>query len=608
MCGINGLVNFNEELVAETDLSLMMIRQRHRGPDDEGIFLDGRVGLGFVRLSILDLSSAGHQPMQSADGRYTLVFNGEIYNYIELRAELSKHYLFRTQTDTEVLLNAYLHWGCGCLPKLNGMFAFAIYDKAEQTIFAARDRFGVKPFYYYIDDKRFIFASEIAPIFEHLKRLKIPLQPAKTVLFDYIVYNRTDQSEHTFVDQIKKLAHGSTLTLKGGNLRIDRWYNVAEQLTEGWHHPKDYYELFESSVKLRLRSDVPVGLCLSGGLDSSSIASTLLKGLGRNDLYAFSAVYGRGQPGDEQPYIQEYESQLPNLTYVHPTVDTLIDDYTSFMNCHFEPASGLSIYSQFKLMQDASTKVRVIMDGQGADEQLAGYLDFFASYFIELARKRKFMTLSKEFTAYVRNHKSVDALTYLAYYLSPNSIKLSAAKYRAKSINKNFFDEQVDESVLSKGLYSPRTLQESLIQHFEYKLEHLLKWIDLNSMYHSIEARNPFLDYRLVEKTLATSAHTIIRDGNTKWILREAMRGVLPERIRTRQNKIGFDNPANNWLRHLFFQDRAQEALETLKKSGTDYFDIGNCYRQLDLHMNGDINIAKDIWKWMHVADFLRKF
>lgn len=608
MCGINGLVNFNDTPVTEDDLSLMMNRQRHRGPDDEGMFIDGRFGLGFVRLSILDLSGAGHQPMQSADNRYSLVFNGEIYNYIELRAELSKYYQFRSQTDTEVLLYAYLHWGSSCLPRLNGMFAFAIYDNVEQTIFAARDRFGVKPFYYYIDDKRFVFASEIAPVFEYLKRIHVPLRPAKTVLFDYIVYNRTDQNELTFVEQIRKLPHGSTLTLNGSRLQIDRWYNVAERLAEGWHEPKAYYDLFESSVNLRLRSDVPVGLCLSGGLDSSSIASTLLKGLGRSDLYTFSAVYGRGQPGDEQPYIQEYESQLPNLTYVYPTVETLIEDYTSFLNCHFEPAGSLSIYSQFKVMKDASTSVRVIMDGQGADEQLGGYPDFFASYFIELARKRKFLTLLREFAAYVRNHKSLNALTYLAYYLSPDSIKLNAAKYRAKSINKRFFDEQIKESVLNKELYSPRSLQESLIQHFECKLEHLLKWIDLNSMYHSIEARNPFLDYRLVETTLATSAEYIIRDGNTKWILREAMRGVLPERIRTRQNKIGFDNPADNWLRHPFFQEQVRQALERLKQSGTDYFDIENCYRQLDLHNNKKINIAKDIWKWIHVAHFLDKF
>lgn len=608
MCGINGIVKLNSQAVKQEDISLMMNSQRHRGPDDEGFFVEENVGFGFVRLSILDLSSAGHQPMFSDDARYVLVFNGEIYNYIELREELSKHFNFKTKTDTEVLLNAFRLWGKDCLSRFNGMFAFAIYDRVEKTIFAARDRFGVKPFYYFVNDKEFVFASELASVFEYLKRAKIALQPNRTMVFDYLAYNRTDHTEYTFVNQIKKLPHGHELLLRNGNLKINRWYNVVEQLSEGWNNPKEYYNLFESSVKLRLRSDVPVGLCLSGGLDSSSIASTLIKGLGKRDLFAYSAVYGVGKIGDEQKYIQEYDSELPNLNYIYPTQDSLINDYDSFLNCHFEPASSLSIYSQFKIMKDASKNVRVIMDGQGADEQLAGYTDFFASFFIELLQSGQFLSFSKELFAYYRNHTSMSPLVSMMYYLSPNLVKQMALKYKTKTISPSFYQEQISKSTLNQELYSPRLLQESLVQHFENKLEHLLKWVDLSSMYHSIEARNPFLDYRLVEKTLASSSKMLIHNGNTKWILREAMKNILPEKIRTRQNKIGFDNPADDWLRHPFFQEQANNAIQNLKVSGVDYFELDMCKKRLDLHLKGEINISKEIWKLIHIDSFLKKF
>lgn len=608
MCGINGIVKFNSKVISEEEISLMMARQKHRGPDDEGFFIEENVGLGFVRLSILDLSSAGHQPMLSEDGRYVLVFNGEIYNYIELRETLSKDFIFVTKTDTEVLLNAFRLWGKECLSRLNGMFAFAIYDTVEKTVFAARDRFGVKPFYYFINDKQFVFASELATVFEYLKRSNVSLQPNKTMVFDYLAYNRTDHTENTFVNQIRKLPHGHTLWLKNGKLDVYRWYNVSDQLIEGWGNPNEYYTLFESSVKLRLRSDVPVGLCLSGGLDSSSIASTLIKGFGKRDLFAYSAVYGQGQLGDEREYIQEYESDLTNLNFVYPTQNSLIDDYSSFLNCHFEPASSLSIYSQFKIMKEASKNVRVIMDGQGADEQLAGYTDFFASFFIELLKSGQLLRFSNELLSYYRNHTSMKPLVSMIYYLAPNFIKQAALKYKTELLNPSFYQEQVKESKLNEILYSPRFLQESLIQHFENKLEHLLKWIDLSSMYHSIEARNPFLDYRLVERTLATSSNMLIHNGNTKWILREAMKGILPEKIRTRQDKIGFGNPADSWLRHPFFQELTNDALKNLKASGTEYYQFKRCAKNIDMHMKGEVNIAKDIWKLLHVDAFVKKF
>ncbi|GAA4400229.1 asparagine synthase (glutamine-hydrolyzing) [Nibrella viscosa] len=608
MCGISGIVNLSEEPVSRPAVEAMMLRQRHRGPNDTGTFVEDNVGLGFVRLSILDLSSAGHQPMRSDDDRYVLIFNGEIYNYLEIRQELQARFTFRTQTDTEVLLNAYRHWGPDCLHRFNGMWAFVIYDRREKTLFAARDRFGVKPFYYYLSNDTFVFASEIPPIFEHVQRLQQPLHPDDTVLYNYLLHSRTDLDENTFVRQIKKLKHGHSLTIRRHTVGINRWYRLDEQLESGWESPEAYYDVFESSVKLRLRSDVPVGICLSGGLDSSSVASTLITGLHQTDYYAFSAVYGEGRRGDERSFIRAYEPQLPNLVYVHPTEESLLADFDELMRCHFEPFGGLSIYSQFKVMKDASRYLKVLMDGQGADEQLGGYPYFFGSLFRELLLTGQFSRLLHESRTYYKNHRSWQALAYLGYYMAPKSLKAAASYRKANGINADFHRQQAQLSGIADDLYNPKSLRESLLQHFESKLEHNLKWNDLNSMYFSIELREPFLDYRLVEKTLASPSNLLIRNGTTKWILREAMRNRLPEPIRTRQDKVGFENPADDWMRSPVFQQKAEDALNSPAFVQSGYFDGEACRNRLKLHQQGTIHIARDIWKWIEVAHFLGKF
>ncbi len=221
------------------------------------------------------------------------------------------------------------------------MFAFAIYDRREQTLFAARDRYGVKPFYYCLSDGCLVFASEIPPIFDHLRARQYPLHPDEMVVFDYLMYGRTDLNADTFVQQVKKLPHGHSLTIsRDGHVSIRRWYDIREHVHTGWQCVGEYYDTFESAVALRLRSDVPVGICLSGGLDSSSVASTLIEGLHKRDFHAFSAVYGAGQPGDESRYINEYRSQLKNLIYVHPTEESLLLEFDDLMRCHFEPFGG----------------------------------------------------------------------------------------------------------------------------------------------------------------------------------------------------------------------------------------------------------------------------
>lgn len=608
MCGLAGIINFSGQPVAEPAIEAMMQQQRHRGPDDSGLFLEHNVGLGFVRLSILDLSPAGHQPMTSDDGRYVLIFNGEIYNYVEIRNQLQAHYTFRTRTDTEVLLNAYRHWGSDCLTHFNGMFAFVVYDRHEQTLFAARDRYGVKPFYYYRSDEWFVFASEMAPIFHFIRSHRLPAAPDDKALYSYLMYGRTDLDEGTFVRQIKKLRHAHYLTIQHKRVRISRWYRLEERLHTGWQSPEEYYDTLESSVRLRLRSDVPVGICLSGGLDSSSVASTLIRGLGNADFYAFSAVYGAGRHGDESRFINEYREQLANLVYVWPTEQTVADDFEDLMDCQFEPFGTLTICSNYKVMKEASRYVKVLMDGQGADEQLGGYAYFFGSFFRGLLAEGQYARLLREWRAYYRNHRSLSALAYLGFYLVPARVKAAANFRKTQFVSGDFYREQTGQSTIHDALYNPKSLHDSLLQHFENKLEHLLKWNDLNSMRFSIELREPFLDYRLVEKTLASPANLLIRNGTTKWILREAMRNRLPEVIRTRQDKVGFENPANEWMRSAVFQRKAHEALHDPAFVQSGYFDVAECRKRLRLHREGKINVARDIWRWIETARFLNRF
>lgn len=608
MCGLAGIVNFSGRPIASQAVEAMMLQQQHRGPDDSGIFLEDNVGLGFVRLSILDLSPAGHQPMISSDKRYVLIFNGEIYNYLEIRSTLQAHYQFHTRTDTEVLLNAYRHWGSDCLSHFNGMFAFVIYDCQEKTVFAARDRYGVKPFYYYQSDEWFVFASEITPIFNFIRSHQLPAAPDEKALYNYLMYGRTDLDDGTFVSQIKKLKHGHHLTIWNNQVRINRWYKLEDQLHTGWESPEEYYDTFESSVRLRLRSDVPVGICLSGGLDSSSVASTLIKGLHKSDFYAFSAVYGQGKHGDESQFINEYKDQLPNLVYVWPTEKTVSDDFEELMDCQFEPFGTLTICSNYKVMKEASRYVKVLMDGQGADEQLGGYSYFFGSFFRGLLAKHQYAQFLHEWRAYYHNHRSLSALAYLGFYMVPDWVKASANFRKTQFISPDFYRTQTRQSTIHESLYNPKSLHESLLQHFESKLEHLLKWNDLNSMHFSIELREPFLDYRLVEKTLASPTNQLIRNGTTKWILREAMRNRLPEKIRTRQDKVGFENPANEWMRNQVFQQKAEDALHNPAFVQSGYFDVKECRKRLKLHQEGKINIARDIWRWIEMAHFLNRF
>ena len=582
----------------------MMQKIRHRGPDDHGLFVENNVGLGFQRLAILDLSPAGHQPMLSNDGNYVIVFNGEIFNYVELKAELRNAYDFKSGTDTEVILAAYQVWGEACLDKFNGMFAFAILNRRTGEVFMARDRFGVKPFYYYQTDDVFIFSSEIKAILPLLK----DVSPHHPVVYDYLRYNRTDHTENTFFKNVFKLQHGGTIKISNGHVAFNRWYVLSEKVNHKPVNAEEYKALLIDAIRLRLRSDVPLGVCLSGGIDSSAIASLLVKEFGLTELNTFSAVYGKNEPTDESNFIDEFKPFIRNMYYTSPNADTFFNDYERFVEAHNEPVPDTSPYVQFKVMELAKKHVTVTIDGQGADEQLGGYHYFFGSYYVELLRKFKIPRLVAENFHYLKDHRSLNSLKYFAYYLAPSSGQRMIDYKRTPSLSKQFLGEMEAASALGEMLYRPSSLQQSFLQHFDHKLEHLLRWEDLNSMHFSIEARVPFLDYRLVERTLSLPAEDVIRKGTTKYILREALKGVLPDKIYHRRDKKGFSNPRDKWFRTPKFQELITSILHSKSFAELGYFNPEMAQKRYRLHLEGKIDISKEIWKWVNMTVWTEKF
>lgn len=617
MCGICGIIRFDNKPVQETPIREMMRIMKHRGPDDEGVFLENNTGLGFVRLSILDLSMAGHQPMFSPDNKYVIVFNGEIYNYIELREELQKEgVIFTTKTDTEVLLNAYIQWGQDCIHRFNGMWAFAIYDREKKTIFFARDRFGVKPFYYLHTKEYFAFCSEIPPL---LSLLNEKPTPDNQTIFDFLIFNRTDQTERTFFSEIKKLQHGCKLTIDNNILQssifnlqssIKQWYDLKERVskTEGFKSPEEYKELLSSAIGLRLRSDVPVGVCLSGGLDSSSIVSVLLTDFDKKDLNTFSAAYKKGQFGDETAFINEYKNSLKNMFFTTPDADSLENDLFQFVKAHGEPISSTSPYAQYKVMKLAQSNVVVTLDGQGADEELAGYEYFFGFYFKDLLTHGRVGRLISEMYHYLTKHHSLMGIKSFLFFMLPKRLRTKVRVNEKGYVRTDFVNNYKNSNSISGNLYGSKSLTDSLLDHFEYKMEHLLKWEDRNSMWFSIESRVPFLDYRLVEKTMATSSDWKIRNGMTKHILREAMKGILPEKIRLRRDKIGFGTPQDKWFREPAWQYIINEVLHSESFKARNLINTQIAQEMYQKHLSGKINVANEIWKWVHLELWFREF
>jgi len=672
MCGIAGILRLDGKPVHWSVIKAMLDALRHRGPDDEGYVLINTRGkghkplggadtpvlvwqshlpyapkqrieafieedrrfdlvLGNRRLAILDLSPAGHQPMCNEDGTLWITHNGEIYNFQVLRAELiHRGHRFRSNTDTEVIVHAYEEWGADCLSRFNGMWAFAIWDSKRRKLFCARDRFGVKPFYFYFDENIFIFASEIKAL---LCSGLINVNVNEQIMRDYLMHGLIDHSHETFFKNVQQLRGGHCLEASFSNHQICLRRYWGLNLSPKWQGASDeeyaqaFYELFEDAVKLRLISDVPVGTCLSGGLDSSSIVcvvnSLIRQGNKKTSSVGevqrtFSARY-KDSVHDEGKFIDAVIKRTKvDARFVFPTADGLFNELKRLIYHQEEPFGSTSVYAQwcvFRLARESG--VTVTLDGQGGDELLAGYQAYFFHLFASLLRSLRLREMFAELLAYSQIHRQWGPIGHgvvaAILYLLPSRVRETIRR----AIGRGGW-EWMSRSFLARVGYEPGNVDrpanyaQDPFECFYYKaiteatLPSLLRYEDKNSMAHSIESRLPFLDYRLVELVASMPREQKIYKGVTKRVLRNAMNGILPEEIKSRRDKIGFSTPEDIWFR--VYKDKIREILQSDSFRQRPYFDPRGVQQAFQDHCDGRRNLSMTIWRWINVEYWLRQF
>ncbi len=649
MCGIAGL--FDARARADLGRLAHMSRlMRHRGPDDEGLvridagtgdwrasggpdtprdayasphaWAPGRSSGGPVdapwhvallhrRLAIVDLSPGGHQPMCAHHGRHWLTYNGEIYNWIELRDELrTLGHEFATTSDTEVILAAYRQWGEGCLSHFNGMFALALWDQDRRVLFCARDRLGVKPFYYQYDGTRFAFASEPKALV--LTQDTRPA-PRTAAIRDLLALDWVDHGAHTFFEGLMQLPPAHLLRVGEGGLAIQRWWGLDAHAFAGGsrdEHVARYAELFTDSVRLRLRADVEVGSCLSGGLDSSAVVTTAGR-LENRGLHAFSCAYDEGPAFDERPHIRAaVESSGAKSHLTIPNGDDFWDVFDTLARSQDEPTAGPGVYSQWKVMELAhATGLKVLLDGQGGDETLAGYFRYLPSRLRDLARTGDFAGFARLWGPVAGK---LGAPTALLHTFEPWLPAALVGELRGR------FGQGKDR-VLSHALRGlptdvpgwPRVERSEVWRHLAFdtlvrQLPSLLRYEDRNSMAFSIETRLPFLDYRLLEFAFALPDDEKLEGATTKAILRRALGDRVPPSVLARRDKMGFETPTDLWFRSRF----AAEARRRLARPGPfqDWVDGEFVREQLEEYLVGGRAIGLQVWRWLGLEAWSRAF
>jgi len=544
MCGIAGIFDWSGQAVHEAQLHKMTDAIQHRGPDAAGFFVSQHVGLGHRRLAIIDLSAAANQPM--CIDNLVLVYNGEIYNYIELRAELEVlGYEFSTTSDAEVLLRSYQHWGAACLTRFNGMWAFAIYNTTTQRLFCSRDRFGVKPFYYTVFNNQFVFCSELKGILAYTKTAK----SNQDRLLQYLVANVSEHPTATFFDSIYKIPAGHYL-VTGPNAKVDiqPYYHVSFQNNVNQQDEQEsIHELnkrLDQSIVYRLRSDVAVGTCLSGGLDSSTIAAKAAALTANTTNTTFKAVTALSvdESINEAPFARQIveQHQLDWITTKPSTADfnQVLNDVVYTQEEPFDSPSVCMQYFVMKAAHDAG--IKVLLDGQGADEVLLGYTHyaFTAAQHLDW-QKRPFFLLQCWFNS------GLPIMQFLKNYLfvAFPKLRLRQQLKRWPGLQQVYLKRFQNKPTHTNSLFDFQQ-QELLLN----SLPALLRYEDKNSMRFSIETRLPFLDWQLVESMLNVNGHLKYTNGWSKYLLRKAAASLLPESIVWRKRKLGFVAPEKIWL------------------------------------------------------------
>ena len=609
MCGILSIINTKGTARSEQLITACSII-RHRGPDDEGFLtwspgdapviwagddtasstLDHwkykklpqdqrfKVGFGHRRLSILDLSPAGHQPMIYEKAELALSFNGEVYNYLEIKEELLKiGHSFVSTSDTEVILHAWEQWGVKCLDKFNGMFAFILLDYRKNELYAVRDRFGVKPLFYYKGNDNLYLASEIKQI---RTAPGYQLKINEPMVRQYLATGVVDHTNDTFDTEVKHLPCGHYLKINldaDGAYTIHKWYTLVPKKWTGSYEEATtrLRELLIDAVNLRLRSDVTVGSCLSGGLDSSSIvciAADLLKAKGDSaGQETVTACYDNAKY-DEWNFAQEVIAKTNAHSHrTFPSFSQLEQEVNSFIWHQDDPTGSTSQFSQWAVFKETHRAgLKVMVDGQGADEQLAGYGSNDVSFYSGLFKKAQLFAVLDEAKAYKKESGTwpVGFMLHAMQLATGSSFtKLLPGKLKLKEVpSVNWLNHPEPVSIYK---FPAATLQENLLrQLYGEPLPALLRYEDHNSMAWSVESRTPFMDYRLLEFTFGLPERFLYKRGVRKAILRDAMRDILPPAISARRDKMGFVTPEEVWLKgegKQWFLDAVDYTCKTFK-------------------------------------------
>lgn len=543
MCGIAGVIHVDGRAADLRVLRRMGDVMAHRGPDDRGEHVDGPVGLVHRRLAIIDLSDAGHQPMSNQDGSLWLVYNGEIYNYLELIDELrARGHEFRSRCDTEVVLHAYEEWGPDCLHRFNGMFAIALWDRARGRLWLARDRLGVKPLYYVAEPDRFAFASEIKALRE---LAGVGTRAHAPAIAQYLsVGHPVDDA--TWFAGVRRLMPGWTGTLtERGDLVLKRYWDPIDRYRrsrDGAADPQRIRELLESSVSLRLRSDVPVGAHLSGGLDSSTVVALMARS-GAEAVHTFSGAFREGAQFDERPYIRLMTTRFATVHHeVEPSADQVPASLASIVWHMDEPSAGYPVFSQFEVNRLVhQVGIKVVNGGQGGDEVFGGYTKYLLPF-----HSRRLRNCPRSPLALAAGLREV-----LRSGLVRRTVRRLLDEHGGGLWHG--YHPAFARAVEGGSHAPPRVLDEPLANEMyndlRYYLPALLHVEDRTSMAFSIESRIPLLDYRLVELAAEISVGDKVRGGMLKAPLRSAMRDILPEEIVGRRDKRGFPTPMGLWLR-----------------------------------------------------------
>lgn len=603
MCGIAGIVRKSNSMASidKVDLEKMSTLIAHRGPDDDGIYIDQENKYGFAhrRLSIVDLTSNGHQPMKSPNGNW-IVYNGELYNYKELAIELGLDKA-SSSSDTAVILAAYNHWGNDCVKRFRGMFSFAIWDDLKKLLFCARDHFGIKPFYYYESNDSIYFASEPKAIVPFIEELRVNRKALK----DYLVF-QLYLSSKTLFDGVNELPPGHIMIIKEGNKKTHQYwnleFNINHELTSEYCK-KQIEELLVKSVKRHLIGDVPIGAYVSGGLDSSSIASIANKNLPQGELLGFTGMFSQyGENFDESNYamLVADKNKFKLLTSDITSKD-FVDSIEKVIYHLDSPVAGPGAFSQYMISKFASQHRKVVLGGQGGDEIFGGYTRYLVAYFEQcikaaingtsnngnfvvtyesiipnLVQLKQYQPMIKSFwkeglfdDMYERYFRLVNRAPSLGDEINWEYIEDYSAKQEYKSV---FFGNNID-----KGSYF------DLMTNFDFRtlLPALLQVEDRMSMAHGLESRVPLLDFDLVEFSSTIPADIKFKNGNPKHIFKESLTKFLPNEIIYRKDKMGFPTPINQWFQSDL-RDFVMDTFSSQKARQRDYIDNKKVVKQID--------------------------